>query len=426
MNHSRGCARAPGIAVLLLGLVGSTSAAVTETPLPEQLTLPESIRIALDEQPALAVESATVRALRHDAIAERQLPDPQLLGGVTQLPVNGDAAFNLRGDDFTALSIGVMQEFPRASKRELLAAGLEQQAVAREHALNAVERQIRRSVAWDYLEVLGAGLAAQLTDALAAEAQRQREIAGIELANGRMSQQEVLAAAIEVEALADRSRAWRQREQVARASLGRWIGAAADRPLPPVPPSLAEPPPLEVLLTGLDGHPLLAQSDATSRVAVTDLKLAEAGSRPDWRVELRYDRRAEFADLVTLMVGVDLPLFTAERQDRSAAAAGQRLVAARARSDQSRRELSASLMASWRNWESGRERLRRYDDALLPAGRKRVDAALAAYRSAQGTLTAILAARRELLEFELMRLGLSLEVLRERIALQYFETAVQS
>jgi outer membrane protein, heavy metal efflux system len=412
MNHSRGCARAPGIAVLLLGLVGSTSAAVTETPLPEQLTLPESIRIALDEQPALAVESATVRALRHDAIAERQLPDPQLLGGVTQLPVNGDAAFNLRGDDFTALSIGVMQEFPRASKRELLAAGLEQQAVAREHALNAV--------------VLGAGLAAQLTDALAAEAQRQREIAGIELANGRMSQQEVLAAAIEVEALADRSRAWRQREQVARASLSRWIGAAADRPLPPVPPSLAEPPPLEVLLTGLDGHPLLAQSDATSRVAVTDLKLAEAGSRPDWRVELRYDRRAEFADLVTLMVGVDLPLFTAERQDRSAAAAGQRLVAARARSDQSRRELSASLMASWRNWESGRERLRRYDDALLPAGRKRVDAALAAYRSAQGTLTAILAARRELLEFELMRLGLSLEVLRERIALQYFETAVQS
>ena len=404
----------------LCWVVGMASALAAESG-PELLTLPEATRLALDEQPALTAEAATIRALRQEAVAEGQLPDPQLVGGITQMPVTSDEAFSLRDDDFTALSIGLAQEFPRAAKRQLRAARMEQQANAAEVALTGIEKRIRRDTGWAYLDVFAASASAKLIDGLAVEAQRQRAVAEIYLAAGRGTQPEVLAAGVDTEVLADRSRALRQRELAARAMLSRWIGPAADRPLPDMLPSMPAPAPLEVLVAGLSVHPLLAEPEATARMAATDLKLAEAQGKPDWRLEMRYDHRLEFSDLVTLMVGIDLPLFTGQRQDQRTGAARETLLASHARRDDALREVTAALTASYRNWQSGSERLRRYDEALLPESRKRVASSLAGYQSGQGQLTALLDARRSMLESELMRLDLHVEVVRERLALQYFE-----
>lgn len=424
MDISGRCALARRIrfpAGLLLGWGFVVAPAWAAEPDTGPLTLPEAVQLALREQPGLVAGSATIRALRQEAVAEEQLPDPQLVGGVTQMPVSGDDAFSLRDDDFTALSVGLSQEFPRAAKRKLRAARVEQQATATEVALTGIEKRIRRDVGWAWLDVFGARTAATLIDDLAREGQRQRAVAGIDLAAGRGTQPDVLAAAVDLEVLADRGRAMRQRELAARASLGRWIGPAADRPLPDEPAALPEPAALDVLLAGLGEHPLLAEPAVTARMAATDLELAQVQAKPDWRVEVRYDHRLEFSDLVTFMVGVDLPMFTENRQDRRTAAAREKLQASHAQRDDALRDVTAAVTASWRNWQSGTERLRRYDDALLPESRKRVAAALAGYQSGQATLGALLDARRSLLESELMRLDLQLEVMRERLALQYFE-----
>jgi outer membrane protein TolC len=138
-------------------------------------------------------------------------------------------------------------------------------------------------------------------------------------------------------------------------------------------------------------------------------------------MEVRYDHRLEFPDLVTLMVGVDLPLFAGNRQDRVSAAALERLSAATAQRDDRLREATATVTAAYRDWQAGTQRLRYYDDALLPPGARRVDAALAAYRSGRGALAELLEARRSLLETELMRADLAAQVARDRLQLQYFE-----
>src|SRR5258706_14581648 len=115
MDISQRCAHARRIQVvsgwLLCWVVGLAPAWAAES-VAELLTLPEATRLALDEQPALVAESATIRALRQEAVAEGQLPDPKLVGGIMQMPVTSDAAFSLREDDFTALSVGLPQEFP--------------------------------------------------------------------------------------------------------------------------------------------------------------------------------------------------------------------------------------------------------------------------------------------------------------------------
>ncbi|MDZ4862562.1 MAG: TolC family protein [Gemmatimonadota bacterium] len=159
----------------------------------------------------------------------------------------------------------------------------------------------------------------------------------------------------------------------------------------------------------------------TAALAATELRLATADLKPDWRLEVRYDHRLEFPDLVTLMVGIDLPLFAGNRQDRSSAAALERLSAATAQRDDRLREATATVTAAYREWQAGTERLRYYDEALLPPSTARVEAALADYRAGRGSLAALLEARRRLLETELMRLDLATQVASHRLQMQYFE-----
>lgn len=390
---------------------------------PDVLTLAEAQRLALIEQPALAAAAATVRSLRDESVAAGQLPDPQLIAGVMQLPVEDGEAWSLRDDDFTALSVGVSQEFPRAAKRTLRASALEQQAEAGELRLAVVRRQVQLQAGLAYLEVAAAAEGAELLDRLRSEADKQQALADIDRSTGRGSQAEQLAAAVETEVLADRSRAIRQREQAGRAALARWTGPdIAERPLPAELAVLPAPPPLATLLDQLPGHPQLAEPAARVRSAATEARLAVVALQPDWRLELRYDHRLEFPDLITLMVGVDLPFFTGNRQDRSSSAARARLAAGTAEHDDHLREAAAALTSAYRQWWAGAERLARYDDRLLPQSRFRVQSALATYQSGQAPLSTVLEARRSLLEIELMRLDLAFDVARQRLQVQYFES----
>ncbi|MSR10124.1 MAG: TolC family protein [Gammaproteobacteria bacterium] len=418
-RHAIACSRV-FISALLWGLSGSSAVAAGDSPT-VALTLVEVYSLALAEQPALLAEAANVRALREESVAAGQLPDPQLLTGITQLPVNGGEALSLRDDDFTALSVGISQEFPRAAKRQLRATVLEQQATGAQLALTDLGQRVRLEAGRAYLEVAAADQGAQILERLSTEALRQRDVAGIDLVAGRGAQPELLAAQVEAALVTDRGRALRQREQAGRAALARWIGAAADRPVEGSLPVFPPPPALGRLLEGLPGHPSLAAPATTAALAATELRLATAERKPDWRLEVRYDHRLEFSDLVTLMVGIDLPLFAGNRQDRSSAAALERLSAATAQRDDRLREATATVTAAYREWQAGTERLRYYDEALLPPSTARVEAALAAYRAGRGSLSALLEARRSLIETELMRLDLATQVVRDRMQLQYFE-----
>jgi len=408
------------ISTLLWGLSGISAVAAADSAI-AALTLPEVQRLALVEQPVLLAEAANVRALHDQSVAAGQLPDPQLLTGITQLPVNGGEALSLRDDDFTALSVGISQEFPRAAKRELRAAALEQQATGAQLALTDLGQRVRLEAGRTYLEVVAAVHGAKILEQLSTEAVRQQDVAGIDLVAGRGAQPELLAAQVEAALVTDRGRALRQREQAGRAALARWIGAAADRPVEGSLPVFPAPPALGQLLDDLPDHPSLAAPATSAALAATELRLATAELKPDWRMEVRYDHRLEFPDLVTLMVGIDLPLFAGNRQDRSSAAALERLSAATAQRDDRLREATATLTTAYREWQAGTERLRYYDEALLPPGTARVEAALAAYRAGRGSLAAVLEARRSLLETELMRLDLATEVAGDRLQMQYFE-----
>ena len=97
-----------------------------------------------------------------------------------------------------------------------------------------------------------------------------------------------------------------------------------------------------------------------------DIDVARASRLADWRVEFGYGYRREYSDMVTLQVGMDLPLFAGNRQNRDVASAAAMGDAAAAQWDDGKRRLEARVVASNRNLERLDRRLTAYNDTIVP------------------------------------------------------------
>lgn len=399
--HPAGCPAVVGL--LLCGLATATWAAPADPP----LSLPVAQTIALTQQPLLQALEAERRALGDTAIAARQLPDPQMMAEVSGLPANGDDAGRLDRERMSQLSLSLQQTFPGAGKRQARGHQADAEAAVRAAQHAATTRDIRQAVALDWLALWRAQRQRMLTAEQRVVVDTQVESAAIAVRSGGDGRQALLLAA--------RVAAGRQQDQLAAAdqavaraqrALGRWIGEAAQRPLSDDLPALPAVLPLAQAQARLATHPALRALRAVQAVRSAEADLARADYRPDWRAELGVGYRPAFSELVTLRVGVDLPVFTARRQDRRLAAALAGGDAAQARVADLHRRLSAALALAHDEATRLAARLNHYDTTLLADGEARVAAALAGWQAGRDDLDGVLSARRDLLDLRLARLAL--------------------
>jgi outer membrane protein TolC len=408
---------ARGVPLLAFLLLSPGPAAAGDEGAP--LTLAEAAQRALAHQPLLDAGAAAVRAARARAVADARLPDPVLMAALRDLPVNGDPAFTLGGDDFTILAAGIRQEFPRAEKRRLRGERGRVEAEASALDLAAMEREIRRDAALAWLDVYEAERAAELTGALRQQYEAERAAVAIAVRTNRASQADLLAAQVEAALVEDRLRGLERDAARARAALGRWIGADARRPVSASLGGLAEPAPLEETLRVLERHPRLGSFDQRERLAQTEVALARADYQPDWALSLDYGYRTAFPDFVGIQFEMDLPLFTAHRQDRALESRVAAAEEARAVRADLQRRLAAEAAVFDADWRAARERLARFEAQILPAAANRVEATRLAYGSGRGSFAEVLLARRALLEAQLMRLEQRVAMARAHAQLAY-------
>ncbi|MGH8505063.1 MAG: TolC family protein [Stenotrophobium sp.] len=405
---------------LLLGGCVVALPADADTMVP--LTLGEASQLAAHDQPLLQEQDADAEAARERAEAVRQLPDPQLMLQVMDLPVDTAESFSPNRDSFTIYSTGVMQAFPLPGKRRLRSEREQLSAQMDEATRDALSRRVIRDAGVAWVEVWADQQMQALIAAQVAQAQTQQRAATILYKNGTGNQADVLAAQLEAQMLADKRDETAQKLGVARAELSRWIGDdAAQRPLPQSLPALPDPPPLDALLAALPNHPALLAAGRGVARAGKGVALARENYWPDWSLEVDYGYRPQYADFITLTARVDLPVFRGNRQDRELSAAHHDADAAAARHDDLQRELGAGLRAADSQWRDLGKRLQRYDLGILPQARARVDAALADYRAGNGPLSAVLDVRQADLDAQLRRLQLAADVARLRLTLQYFQ-----
>ena len=383
------------------------------------LELPDAQALAIAHQPLLDAQAAAARSARENAIVAAQLPDPKLNFGVQDYPINTDTAYSLRKDDFTMLSVGVMQDFPLAQKRRLRGEVGQRGAEMAEQDLAASRLMVRRDAAMAWLEVWRPERAAVVARASENEAELQAQAVEIAYRTGKATQAELLAARVDLQLMQDEVADLNQQAAQARDGLSRWIGEDARRPLCPDLPKWSAATDADALLTRLHSHPMLVSAEKQTEMAQAEVELAKAAYKPDWGVELEYANRLEFSDFVSLKVSVDLPVFTHNRQDRGLAAKLQDQDRAEQLREDVWRQQAALARQSLTNWQRLQERLTHYDKDILPQSAQRVEAARLAWQSGQGTLSAVLDARRVDLENRMKQIDLKKDAAMSRLNLQF-------
>ncbi|HEX5476919.1 MAG TPA: TolC family protein, partial [Burkholderiales bacterium] len=361
----------------------------------EALSLDEAVRLGVQQAPQLKARDARLEAARADSIRAGRLPDPEATLGIQNLTVQGPSAYSIGADMMTMRMVGITQRLPARAERDA------ERAVARANVATAAAlrtstgQDVRAAVAGAWVKVWAAerkrALLADLRDeaVLAVTASKAR------LAGGPGSASDVLSARSELVRLDNRIDAAEADVEAARAELARWLGKPAERPLAAPRDFSTLPMPPAALRAQLDRQaPLLAwpSREEAAKAAVAE---ARAGKRPDWSVGASYGSRAAGRpDMLTLELGVSLPLFTAHRQDADVSARTAERAAVEAAHVDARRKQAAELESALADWRGWTRQVRRYREELLPLARDRSRIALAAYEGG-ASLTAWLDARRD-------------------------------
>ena len=384
------------------------------------LSLTEALAIADRESSLLSAQRSAIVAAEEMKVAARELPDPKLKFGVDNLPVDGPDRYSLTRDFMTMRKIGVAQEFIRGEKREIKGRRAENELQREQALLGDARAALRRDVALPWLERHFAERMAAVVDEQYAETELQRESLQAGLRAGKAQPADLLAVQVSLQSLLDRRAEYRRQAARATAMLSRWLGADSARPLAALPDRLL-PAQHRDVTTHAENHPHLQSLERQIDVARNEADLARAANKPDWGLEVAYAQRGpQYSNMLSVQVSIDLPLFQANRQDRSVAAKMAQVEQARALKEEALRQYLAEARATWADWEAATARLQRFDETLLPFARERAQLALAAYRGGQGPLAGALEARRVEIELRLQQLQLAAEQGRAYAQLLYF------
>lgn len=393
-SHSARRMLALAISIALSGAM--LAAHATDAP----LTLEDAVQRGVADAPSLKARTATIAAMQEDAVRAGRLPDPTLAVGINNYPITAPGAFSLRSDPMTMRTVGFTQAIPsraaREADRSLAAAQIDAADAESTDTTQAVQERIAN--AW--IDLWSAQQRRAVLETLRHESVLAVQIAEARLRGGDGSATDTLAAHADTVALDNRVEGADADIAAAQAGLQHWLAETVT--------TLGSAPDfshLRVAATQLeatiDQQAPMQVWQAREHVAQAALEQARATRHPDWNVSVQYGQRATgLSDMVMVQVGVSLPLFTRNRQDRNISAREEAWDAARDAHEEAyrgQREAIARAVAGWQGW--GRQ-IERYQNTLLPLARDRASTALAAYRGGS-SLQPWLDARRDEIELHL-------------------------
>jgi len=398
----------------------------------EVLTLEQAIRIAITEDPWLTASEHRQSASMAMSEGASYLPDPKFNLGMANFPTD---TFNYRQEPMTQIQMGVSQMFPRGDSL-----ALQSEIFLERSQMMPIQRELRRAqvrlaISQLWLDNLRATLSIQLIEQNRGLFEQLSELVGSSYSNtlGRTRQQDLVRAELELDQLDDRLVQLRQQQFASRAKLSEWIPSLSTGALD-LDPALTKSlesfanRPLEEITRLIAQHPSIRQVDQSIEIAATEVALAEQKYEPEWVFNASYGYRGDDlrgnprADLFSLGVSVDIPIFSSKRQDAQVQAEiyeresikTDRLVALR--------NLIASYQALSAEIEQLDARLALYNQRLLPGLDEGAEAATNAYTADDGNFTEVIQARISELNAKLTQLAIQTDRSKKIAELQYLLT----
>jgi len=376
----------------------TNEAALTRSPL-ESLTLEQALAIAERQHPQLAEAHALVEAAAGRAQQAGALPNPELIVGALQLPLDSGAS-NQR--EYVA---GVAQPIPlggrlsKAHEAELL----EREVRARE--LEVTRRDLRKRVHSAFATALYQEQAFQTQSQVAQSvgklvaATRARVDAGDavpeDLARAEM---ELVRAQVEIQ----RAESLREQALLALAAAMGDVNLRV-KSLAGNLDTAFEIPTLESLTANLSASPEMLQTDATRRAGEARVVLAKAERIPDVKVEALY-HRLDGVKENTFDIGLSIPLPLFNRNQGRVREARAEATAAEARARSTRNEVSLRLRESHTQLTTALANARAFKTEILPRAETVLKSAEARYAAGDTSLADVLPIRRDWAAIQLSHL----------------------
>jgi len=419
------------------------------------LSLATAVHSAQANDPWLLGNHHAQSAIESMSVAAGSLPDPMVSLSLANLP-SDTADFGQEG--MTQFKLGIAQMFPRGDSLAIKRRQLQQMGQQYPHQRQDRRAKLVVAVAQQWLNAYRAQESIALIEhdwALFAQLADVAE-ASYSAALGKTRQQDFIRAQLELTRLNDRLTMLNQQRDQALQRLNEWrsryfvpsangaleqpdyglesspaaLSLQLDRNLPNIQllrPELylgsTEP---QQLYQYLAEHPAVQGLEQKIEASRTGIELARQKYKPEWGLSASYGYRDqdpmgnERADLFSVGVSFDVPLFTANKQDREV----QSAVSSSEAISTEKWLLLRKMMAAFETRKAQLLRLeqrhRLYRQQLLPQMHELAEASLTAYTHDDGDFAEVVRARIAELNANIDALGIDVERQQARAELNYF------
>jgi len=417
--------------------------------------------------PALSLEMAVLSAQANDhwlrgnrhqqdaiealSVAAGTLPDPRISLGFANLPTD---TMDFEQEGMTQFKVSVAQMLPRGDSLDIKRQQLQQ--MGNQYPYQRLDRraQLTVNVTQQWLEAYKAQQSIALIEQDRSLFEQLADVAeaSYSTALGRTRQQDIVRAQLELTRLDDRLTVLKQQRDVAIQRLSEWSSnyfAPSDsadtlrlthtlptlrlamrlpdiallRPELYLDSASTEP---QRLYQYLDTHTAVQSLQQKIEASRSGVKLARQKYKPEWGLNASYGYRdqdpmgGERADLFSVGVSFDLPLFTANRQDKEVQSAVSSSEAIRTEKWLLIRKMMAAFEANKAQLLRLNERQHLYREQLLPQMHEQAEASLTSYTNDDGDFAEVVRARIAELNAKIDALSISVERQKARAQLNYF------
>ena len=412
------------------------------------LTIEKAIKTAQKNDPWLTGNIHKQKSLESMSTAVGTLPDPKISIGLANLPTNG---FDFGQEGMTQAKIGITQMFPRGDKLDIQSEQLRIQSEAFPFQRQDREAKVAVTVGTIWLDAYRVQESIALIERNRSLFEQLIEVVDASYSSGlgKTRQQDLVRAQLELTRLEDRLEELEQQKSRFEGMLSQWLTVLSDNNAQSDNIAISihglelskQLPQIELLnhelmqskswLMDKDlilyfvNHPSIIAIDKKIKATKTGIKLAEQKYKPEWGVTASYGYRADDpmgnsrADLFSIGVTFDLPIFTENRQDQEVKSAISETESVKTEKLLLLRQLLGAYSSAKGRLQRLQDRQILYRTKLLPQMHEQAEASLTAYTNDDGDFSETVRSRISVLNAEIDELTLNVEQQKLHLELNY-------
>ncbi len=407
----------------------------------------QTVKVAHKNDPWLTGNKHQQQALESMSHAASSMPDPKMSVAIANLPTNG---FDFSQEGMSQLKVGITQMFPRGDTLAIKNLQLRIESEAFPFQRNDREAKVAVTVGSLWLDAYRVQQSIALVEKSRSLFEQLADVAQASYSSavGKTRQQDIVRAQLELTRLDDRLDILAQQQNGYLGMLSQWLSNAFSgnsnqstfnqlhmMKLTPQLPEIKllnsklifEEPrvSVEALANHFAKHPAVFALDKKISATKTGINLAEQQYQPEWGVNASYGYRDDDpmgnsrADLFSVGVTFDLPLFTENRQDMAVKAAVSKTEAVKTEKILLLRQLLGAFSSGKGRLLRLHERKALYRNKLLPQVHDQAEASLTAYTNDDGDFAEVVRSRIAVLNAEIEQLKISVEEQKIILELNY-------